>query len=95
MRLEFAHMFPLNSRAPIASTNLISDGKIPVSPQFPNLEPFVMATYGVAPSYILIQIHVKLMGALLFKTNGRAQSSLYPVRPFALSNGHGICLGEP
>ncbi len=35
IRLVFAHMFPLNSRAPIVSANFISDGK---------------ATYGVASS---------------------------------------------
>ncbi len=30
--LVFAHPFPLNSRAPIASANFISDGKVQVSP---------------------------------------------------------------
>ncbi len=32
IRLVFAHPFPLNSRAPIASGNFISDGKVQVSP---------------------------------------------------------------
>ncbi len=30
IRLVFAHLFPLNSGAPIASGNIISDGKIQV-----------------------------------------------------------------
>ncbi len=30
IRLVFAHVFPLNSRAPIASANFISDGKVQV-----------------------------------------------------------------
>ncbi len=29
-RLLFAHLFPLNRRAPIASVNFISDGKVQV-----------------------------------------------------------------
>ncbi len=32
IRLEFAHPFPLNSGAPIAYANFISDGKVQVSP---------------------------------------------------------------
>ena len=32
IRLVFAHPSPLNSGAPIASANLISDGKVQVSP---------------------------------------------------------------
>ncbi len=32
IRLVFAHPFPLNSRAPIALGNFISDGKVQVSP---------------------------------------------------------------
>ena len=34
IRLVFAHPFPLNSEAPIASANLISDGKVQVSPSY-------------------------------------------------------------
>ena len=48
----------------------------------PNLKPFVMATYGVASSYTLMMELAQLMGATLFKTNGWAQSSPYPVSPF-------------
>ena len=62
IRLEFAHPFPLNSRAPIASANFISYGKVQV--------------------YILMKEPAQLMGAPLSKTNGWAQSSPYPVRPF-------------
>ncbi len=32
IKLVFAHPFPLNSGAPVASANLISDGKVQVSP---------------------------------------------------------------
>ena len=32
IRLVFAHPFPLNNGAPIASANFISDGKVQVSP---------------------------------------------------------------
>ena len=32
IRLVFAHMFPLNSGAPFASANFISDGNVQVSP---------------------------------------------------------------
>ncbi len=53
IRLVFAHPFPLNSGAPIASAK-----------------------------FILIMKPAQLMGAPLFNTNGRAQSSPYPVRPF-------------
>ncbi len=66
IRLEFAHLFPWNSGAPIASANFISDGKVQVSP------------YGVASSCILMKEPAQLMGAPLFKTNRWAQSSPYP-----------------
>ncbi len=62
--LVFAHKFPLNNRAPVASTNLFSDDKVQVS------------------SYTLMMELAQLMGAPLFKTNGWAQSSPYPVSPF-------------
>ncbi len=68
----YANPFPLNSRAAIVSANFISDGKVQVSP------------YGVASSYILMMEPAQLMGALLFKTNWWAQSSLYPFRPFLI-----------
>ena len=32
IRLVFAHLFPLNNGAPVAYANLISDGKVQVSP---------------------------------------------------------------
>ncbi len=70
IRLVFAHPFPLNSRAPIASANFIAHGKVQVS------------TYGVASSYTLMMEPVQLIGAKLFKTNGWAQSSPYPVSTF-------------
>ena len=58
IRLVFAHPFPLNSEAPIASANFISNGKFQVSP------------YGVASSYTIMMELAQLMGAPLFKTNG-------------------------
>ncbi len=62
IRLVFAHLFPLNSGAPIASANFNSDG---------NVQVFT----------IMIEL-AQLMGAPLFKTDGLAQSSPYPVSPF-------------
>ncbi len=62
--LVFAHPFPLNNGAPVASTNFISDGKVQV--------------------YTLMMELAQLMGAPLFKTNGWAQSSPYPVSPFLI-----------
>ena len=41
-----------------------------------------MATYGVASSYTLMMELAQLMGAPLFKADGWAQSSHYPVSPF-------------
>ncbi len=73
IRLVFTYPFPLNSRAPIASANFIAHGK-------------VMATYGVASSYTLMMDTAQLMGAPLFKINGWAQSSPYPVSPFGMLN---------
>ncbi len=70
IRLVFAHLFPLNSRAPIASGNFILDGKVQVSP-------LLYATYGVASSYTLIIDLAQLMGAPFFKTNGCAQSNCF------------------
>ncbi len=63
IRLVFAHPFPMNSRAPIALENIISDGKVQVS------------SYGVALSYTLIMDLAQLMGAPLLKINGWAQSN--------------------
>ncbi len=65
IRLVFAHPSPLNSGAPIASANFISDGKVQVCP------------YGVASSNTLIMELAQLMGAPLFKTNGWAQSNCF------------------
>ncbi len=70
IRLVFAHPFPLNSKTPIASANFIANGKVQV--------------YGVASSYTLMMEPAQLMGAPLFKTNGWAQSSPYPVSPFQI-----------
>ncbi len=61
IRLVFAHLFPLNNRAPVASANFISDGKV---------QPFVMTTYGVASSYTLMMEHAQLMGALFLRQSG-------------------------
>ncbi len=73
IRLEFAHPFPMNSEAPIASANFISDGKVQVSPYLAIWGCFIIHTHeGACPTN----------GAPLFKTNGWAQSSPYPVRPF-------------
>ncbi len=63
--LVFAHLFPLNSGAPIASGNVISYGKVQVSP------------YGVALSCTLIMDLAQLIGAPLLKTNGWAQSNCF------------------
>ncbi len=64
IRLVFAYPFPVNSGAPIASANFISDGK-------------VMATYGVISSLTPMMELSKLMGAPLFKTDGWPQSNSY------------------
>ncbi len=70
IRLVFAHPFPLNNVPPVASANLISDGKVQVSP------------YGVASSYTVMIERAQLMRAPSFKTSGWAQTSPYPVSPF-------------
>ena len=70
IRLIFAHRFPLNSRAPIAS--------------FIKPKTFVMATYGAASSYTLMLELAQLMGAPFIKTYRWAQSSPYPVIPFTI-----------
>ncbi len=103
IRLVFAHPFPLNSRAPIASANFIAHGKVQVSPYDTLEDCFCLVLraeifpkpitfcYGHIWGCFLMMEPAPLMWAPLFKTNGWAQSSPYPVSPFEL-NGSAIAV---